>query len=77
MSSFTCRTEDCNKIFANASTRVSHVKKSGYLPQRKKTSTVPEFEESCSIFALHCILFINNVSSLNQLTHQNLFILSK
>ena len=46
MSSLTCRKEDCNKLFANSSNRVSHVKKTGYLPRRKKTSIVSEFDES-------------------------------
>ena len=46
MSSFKCRKEDCNKIFANASNRLRHEKKSGHLPQRKNTSIVPEFDES-------------------------------
>ena len=46
MQSFKCRKEDCNKSFANASDRLRHEKKSGHLPQRKKTSIVPEFDES-------------------------------
>ena len=46
MSSLKCRKEDCNESFANASNRLRHENKSGYLPQRKKTSIVPEFDES-------------------------------
>ena len=46
MSSFKCRNEDCNKTFANANNRLRHEAKSGHLPQRKKTSIVPEFDES-------------------------------
>ena len=60
MSSFKCRKEDCNKSFANASNRLRHEKKSGHLPQRKKTSTVREFDESkVSIFALHEAIIID------------------
>ena len=44
MSSSKCRREDCNKSFANASNRLE--KKSGHLPQRKKTFIVPELDES-------------------------------
>ena len=44
MSSFKSR--DYNKIFADASNGLRHEKKSEPLPQRKKTSVVPEFDES-------------------------------
>ena len=43
MSNFKCRKEDCNKGFANAINR--HLP-NGYLPQRKRTSVVPEFDKS-------------------------------
>ena len=46
MSSVKCRKEDCNKSFAKANNRLHHEKKSGHLPQRKKTSIVPEFDKS-------------------------------
>ena len=44
MSSFKSR--DYNKTFADASNGLRHEKKSGSVPQRKKTSIVPEFDES-------------------------------
>ena len=46
MSSFKCKEEDCKKGFGNASNRLRHEKKSGHLPQKKKTSIVQEFDES-------------------------------
>ena len=46
MSSFKCRKEECHKSFANAINRLCYEQKSGHLPQRKKTSIVPEFDES-------------------------------
>ena len=59
MSSSKCRKEDCNKSFANASNRLRHEKKSGHLPQKKKTFIVSEFtvqnliNQKVSVFALH------------------------
>ena len=46
MSSFKWRKEECNKSFANAINRLCHEQKSEHLSQRKKTSIVPEFDES-------------------------------
>ena len=46
MSSFKCRREDCNKRFANASNRRGQEKKSGLLQKKKKTSIVPNSDES-------------------------------
>ena len=46
MSSFKCRKKDCHKSFAKASNRLRHEKKSGHFLQSKKTSIVPEFDES-------------------------------